>query len=223
MVFVGASGAGKSTIINLLSRFYDPQAGHVQFDGISLQSCTLQSLRSQIGFVSQDVILFNCSIRENIRMGCLDATDEQVEAAAKAAEIHEFIVSLPQGYKTKVGDHGGQLSGGQRQRIALARALVRDSAILILDEATSSLDPITEAEILSTLERISSTCTIIVVTHRISQALHANKIFVMKSGQIVETGQHSDLMQQDGLYTQLWQQSYQNSKAPELLPVGTEF
>ncbi|MDX2229931.1 MAG: ABC transporter ATP-binding protein [Leptolyngbyaceae cyanobacterium bins.349] len=211
-VFVGPSGAGKSTIINLLTRFYDPQAGRVLFDGVDVKQCSQRSLRSQIGLVSQDVILFNTSIRENIQMGCLDASDEQVETAAKAAEIHDFVVSLPQGYETKVGDRGGQLSGGQRQRIALARALVRNPAILILDEATSALDPITEAEILATLERISGDRTVIVVTHRIRQALHADTIFVMEKGHIVETGQHQELMHQNGLYAQLWRWSHANAQ-----------
>jgi ATP-binding cassette subfamily B protein len=205
-VVVGASGAGKSTFINLLARFFDPQAGQILIDGVDLKSCTLKSLRSQIGLVSQEVMLFNSSVRENIRMGCLDATDEQVEAAAKAAEIHDFILSLPEGYDTRVGDRGGQLSGGQRQRIALARTLVRDPAILILDEATSALDPITEAGILATLEQIATTRTVIVITHRISQALHADVIFVMEDGQIVASGQHSELMEQGGLYTAFWQQ-----------------
>jgi ATP-binding cassette subfamily B protein len=208
IVFVGSSGAGKSTIVNLLTRFYDPDKGCILFDGVDLRSCTQRSLRSQIGLVSQDVILFNCSVRENIRMGYLEATDEQVEAAAKAAEIHDFILTLPQGYNTPVGDRGGQLSGGQRQRIALARALVRNPAILILDEATSALDPLTEAGILATLDRIASERTVIVITHRITQALRADAIFVMDSGRVVASGRHADLLKQEGLYATLWQQSH---------------
>ncbi|MEG3861182.1 ABC transporter ATP-binding protein [Microcoleus sp. herbarium12] len=185
VVFVGQSGAGKSTIVNLLTRLYDPDIGRILFDEVDLRSCTQQSLRSQIGLVSQDVILFNCSVRENIRRGYLQATDEQVEAAAKAAEIHQFILSLPQGYDTPVGDRGGQLSGGQRQRIALARALVRNPAILILDEATSALDPATEAKILTTIERISKERTVIFITHRIANALRADVTYVMENGSLV--------------------------------------
>ena len=187
-VFVGQSGAGKSTIINLLTRFYDPDKGRILFDGIDLRSCTVRSLRSQIGIVSQDVILFNCSVRENIRMGYLEATNEQVEAAAKAAEIHNFILTLPQGYDTPVGDRGGQLSGGQRQRIALARALVRNPAILILDEATSALDPATEAEILTTIERITQERTVIFITHRMAHALRADVMYVMENGSLLVSG-----------------------------------
>ncbi|HLO88675.1 MAG TPA: ABC transporter ATP-binding protein [Nostocaceae cyanobacterium] len=205
VAFVGASGAGKSTIVNLLTRFYEPQAGRILFDGVDLSKVTLRSLRSQIGLVSQEVILFNCSVRDNIRMGDLTASDEQVEAAAKAAEIHDFILTLPQGYDTAVGDRGGQLSGGQKQRIALARALVRNPAILILDEATSALDPVTEAEIITTLEHIAKDMTVIVITHRLNQALHANVIFVLEKGSIVASGNHTDLIQQDGLYSKLWQ------------------
>lgn len=217
-VIVGSSGAGKSTIVNLLTRFYDTDKGRILFDGVDLHSCTQQSLRSQIGLVSQDVILFNCSVRENIRMGYLEATDEQIETAAKAAEIHDFILTLPQGYDTLVGNRGGQLSGGQRQRIALARALVRNPAILILDEATSALDPITEAGILATLSRIASECTVIIITHRISQALHADVIFVMDSGRIVESGSHVDLIQLGGIYATLWQQSHRaNNDVVELV------
>lgn len=205
-MFVGSSGAGKSTIVNLLTRFYDPQFGRILFDGVDLRYATQQSLRSQIGLVSQDVILFNDSVRENIRMGYLEATDEQVEAAAKASEIHDFILTLPQGYDTPVGERGGQLSGGQRQRIALARALVRNPAILILDEATSALDPLTEAGILATLERIAKERTVIAITHRLTQAERADVIFVMDSGRILENGCHADLIQQRGLYATLWQQ-----------------
>ncbi|MCT7991885.1 ABC transporter ATP-binding protein [Laspinema olomoucense] len=184
-VFVGQSGAGKSTIVNLLTRFYEPDKGRILFDGVDLRHATISSLRSQIGLVSQDVILFNSSVRENIRMGYLEATDEQVEAAAKDAEIHQFILSLPQGYDTFVGDRGGQLSGGQRQRIALARALVRNPAILILDEATSALDPATEAKILTTIEHISKERTVIFITHRIANALLADVTYVMENGSLV--------------------------------------
>lgn len=217
-VFVGSSGAGKSTIVNLLTRFYDLDKGQILFDKVDLRDCTQQSLRSQIGLVSQDVILFNDSVGENIRMGYLEATTEQIEAAAKAAEIHDFILSLPQGYDTPVGNRGGQLSGGQRQRIALARALVRNPAILILDEATSALDPITEAGILATLSRIASECTVIIITHRISQALRADVIFVMENGRIVESGSHVDLIQLGGLYATMRQQSHRaNNDVVELV------
>jgi ATP-binding cassette subfamily B protein len=188
VVFVGHSGAGKSTIVNLLTRFYDPDKGSILFDGIDLRSCTQKSLCAQIGLVSQEVILFNSSIRENIRMGYLEATDEEVETAAKNAEIHEFILSLPQGYDTPVGDRGGQLSGGQRQRIALARALVRNPAILILDEATSALDSATEVEIMNTIEHLTKERTIIMITHRMAHALRADKMFVLENGSIVVSG-----------------------------------
>ncbi|MEG4334871.1 MULTISPECIES: ABC transporter ATP-binding protein [unclassified Microcoleus] len=187
-VFVGQSGAGKSTIVNLLTRFYDPDKGRILLDGVDLRDCTIRSLRSQIGLVSQEVILFNGSVRENIRMGYLEASDEEVEAAAKAAEIHNFLLTLPQGYDTPVGDRGGQLSGGQRQRIALARALVRNPAILILDEATSALDPATEVEIMTTLERIAKKCTVIVITHKMAHALRADVMFVMDKGCLVVSG-----------------------------------
>lgn len=185
VVIVGESGAGKSTIVNLLTRLYDPDKGSILFDGIDLRSCTQKSLREQMGLVSQEVILFNTSIRENIRMGDLEATDEQVETAAKNAEIHEFILTLPQGYDTPVGDRGGQLSGGQRQRIALARALVRNPAILILDEATSALDPATEVEIMNTIDHLAKDRTIIMITHRIAHALRSDRMFVIEKGRIV--------------------------------------
>jgi ATP-binding cassette, subfamily B, bacterial len=204
VTFVGPSGSGKSTVINLLTRFYDPTTGRVLFDQMDLRQASQRSLRDQIGWVSQDVMLFNASIRENIRLGKLDATDDEVEAAASSAEIHHVVLELPQGYDTLVGEQGSQLSGGQRQRIALARALVRDPAILILDEATSALDPITEAGILSTLEQVAKNRTVIAITHRLSLAIRADVIFVFKDGQFVESGNHTDLLQQKSLYTELW-------------------
>jgi ATP-binding cassette, subfamily B, bacterial len=204
VAFVGPSGSGKSTVINLLTRFYDPTTGTVLFDQVDLRQASQRSLRDQIGWVSQDVMLFNASIRENIRLGKLDATDDEVEAAASLAEIHNVVLELPQSYDTLVGERGGQLSGGQRQRIALARALVRDPAILILDEATSALDPITEAGILSTLEQVAKNRTVIAITHRLSLAIRADVIFVFKDGKFVESGNHTDLLQQKSLYAELW-------------------
>jgi ATP-binding cassette, subfamily B, bacterial len=204
VAFVGPSGSGKSTVINLLMRFYDPTTGSILFDQVDLRQASQRSLRDQIGWVSQDVMLFNASIRENIRLGKLDATDDEVEAAALSAEIHNIVLNLPQGYDTLVGERGGQLSGGQRQRIALARALVRDPAILILDEATSALDPITEAGILATLEQVAKNRTVISITHRLALAIRADVIFVFRDGQFIESGNHTDLLQQKSLYTELW-------------------
>lgn len=205
VAFVGSSGAGKSTIVNLITRLYEPTSGKILFDGIDLCQATMGSLRSQIGLVSQEVILFNYSMRENIRMGNLKATDEAVETAAKAAQIHDFILTLPEGYDSSVGDRGGQLSGGQKQRIALARALIRNPAILILDEATSALDPLTEAEIISTLEQLAKERTVIVITHSLKQVLGANTIFVLENGKLVASGSHGNLIEQEGLYASLWQ------------------
>ena len=209
-VFVGTSGAGKSTIINLLTRLYDPEFGRILIDGIDLRHVTQRSLRSQIGLVSQDIILFNCSVRENIRMGLLSASDEEIKNAAKAAEIHDFILSLPQGYDTCIGEKGGQLSGGQRQRIALARALVRNPAILILDEATSALDPFTEAGILATIDRIAKERTVIAITHHFQQAQRADIIFMLHEGRLIAKGRHEDLIQQGGIYTWFWQNNKSN-------------
>lgn len=210
VVFVGASGSGKTTLINLLARFYDPDFGRILIDGNDLRHITQRSLRSQIGLVSQDVILFNCSVRENIRMGLLSASDEEIENAAKAAEIHDFIVSLPQGYDTPVGEKGGQLSGGQRQRIALARALVRNPAILILDEATSAIDPFTEAGILATIDRIAKERTVIAITHRLDRAQRANIIFMLHEGRLIAQGRHEDLVAQGGIYAWFWQNNKSN-------------
>jgi ATP-binding cassette subfamily B protein len=201
--FVGASGSGKSTVINLLMRFYDPQEGMVLYDGMNIRQVTQHSLRSQIGIVFQESFLFHSTIRENILFGKPEASNEEVIAAARAAEIHDFIMSLPDGYDTDVGERGGRLSGGQRQRVAIARAIIRDPAILILDEATSALDPATEAAINMTLKRITAMRTVVSVTHRLASAEHADCIYVLHKGEIAEQGTHQQLMNiQDGHYKQ---------------------
>jgi ATP-binding cassette subfamily B protein len=184
VAIVGPSGSGKSTVLNLLLRLYEPAAGAIRIDGHDLRQVTRESLLGQIGVVFQESFLFHTSMRENIRLGKAGASDEEVEAAARAAEIHEFIVGLPNGYETDAGERGGQMSGGQRQRIAIARALVRDPAILLLDEATSALDPTTEAAILATLRRASEGRTVISVTHRASAAADADLVLRMANGRV---------------------------------------
>ncbi|MGE5390315.1 MAG: ATP-binding cassette domain-containing protein [Deltaproteobacteria bacterium] len=206
VTFVGASGSGKSTVINLLMRFYDPASGSVSFDGHNIRQVSQDSLRAQMGIVFQENLLFDTSILENIRLGRPDASDMEVIAAARAAEIHSLIVSLPDGYNTRVGEKGGSLSGGQRQRIAIARALVRDPKILLLDEATSALDPANEAAINKTIKRLSQTRTIISVTHRLSSAKEADHIVVFDKGTVVEEGTHRELLElESSIYKNLWQ------------------
>lgn len=203
--FVGMSGGGKSTIVSLLPRFYDATGGAVLIDGQNVQDITIQSLRSQIGIVLQDNILFSDSIRQNILMGKPDATDEEVIAAAKAANAHEFIMSLPQGYDTKVGERGVKLSGGQKQRVAIARVFLKNPPILVLDEATSALDLESEALIQDSLDRLVSDRTTIIIAHRLSTITHADKIFVIDHGKLAEEGTHESLMQKEGVYYDLFQ------------------
>ena len=204
IAFVGPSGSGKSTILNLLTRFYDPMTGQVAIDGQDLRHVTQASWRAQSGMVFQESFLFNTTIRENIRVGQPDATEAAVEAAARAAEIHDLIESLPHGYETVVGERGNRLSGGQRQRIAIARAMLRDPAILLLDEATSALDVATEAAINLTLAQLARGRTVITVTHRLASVGQAARIFVLNHGQLVEQGRHQVLLARGGVYTQLW-------------------
>ena len=218
VAFVGPSGAGKSTILSLLARFYDVAAGAVTIDGHDLRRVTQESLRAQMGFVFQDTFLFNATIRDNIRMGKLDATDAEVEAAARAAEIHDLIMRLPRGYDTPTGELGALLSGGQRQRIAIARAIIRDPAMLILDEATSALDPATETAIMATLRRLARKRTVVAVTHRLAAIHSADRIFVVDSGCVVEDGQHDELLQRRGLYHELWGKQDHGSAAISLRP-----
>jgi ATP-binding cassette subfamily B protein len=205
VAFVGASGSGKSTALSLLMRLHDPTSGSISIDGAALSEVTQESLREQTGVVFQESFLFNVSVGENIRMGNREASDGDVEEAARAAEIHDFVLTLPDGYDTFVGERGGRLSGGQRQRIAIARAIVRNPAILLLDEATSALDPGTEAAINATLRRLSAGRTAITVTHRLASAKDAGKIYVLDGGRLVESGTHDELVAAGGLYHNLWQ------------------
>lgn len=203
--FVGMSGGGKSTIVSLISRFYDVQSGAVVIDSKDVQEVTLESLRSQIGIVLQDNILFSDSVRHNILMGKPDATEEEIIAAAKAANAHDFIMNLPNGYNTQVGERGVKLSGGQKQRIAIARVFLKNPPILVLDEATSALDLESEALIQESLERLAHNRTTIIIAHRLSTITHADKIFVIEHGQLVEEGNHEQLMEQQGAYYNLFQ------------------
>ena len=205
VAFVGPSGCGKSTILNLLLRFYEPNSGTVYFDGEDARKIETESLRTRMAVVFQESILLNASIRENIALGRPDATEEEIRSAAQAAEMHDSIVRMPEGYETRVGERGALLSGGQRQRIAIARALLRNPDILILDEATSALDPETEHAINETLGRVAQGRTVISVTHRLSSANRADCIFLLRDGSIVEQGKHEHLMEKNGAYARLWQ------------------
>ncbi|MFE4572133.1 ABC transporter ATP-binding protein [Paenibacillus chitinolyticus] len=208
IALVGHTGSGKSTIINLLCRFYDPTEGSVRIDGKDIRDVKLQSLRSQIGIVLQDTFIFSGTIRDNIRFGRLDATDEEVEAAAKAVHAHDFIVKLPFGYDTEVQERGNALSMGQRQLISFARALLADPAILILDEATASIDTETELRIQEALKTLLKGRTSFMVAHRLSTIRGADKIIVLDHGRIMETGDHDELMKHQGIYYGLIQAQY---------------
>ena len=201
---VGSTGSGKTTLVKLILRFYEPTGGAIRLDGVDLRELDLRALRREIGLVSQDVFLFHGTVRENIAYGRLDATDEEVEEAAKVAEAHEFILGLPNGYDTIVGERGQKLSGGQRQRISIARAVLKDPPILILDEATSSVDNETEAAIQRSMETIAVGRTTIVIAHRLSTVRGAHRIYVLDGGRLAEEGRHEDLVAHGGVYETLW-------------------
>ncbi|WP_010651440.1 ABC transporter ATP-binding protein [Oceanobacillus massiliensis] len=205
IAFVGMSGGGKSTLISLIPRFYDVTGGAIQIDGIDIRDMKARSLRNNIGMVLQDNVLFSESIAMNIRMGNPDATDEEVIAAAKAANAHEFITSLTNGYDTLVGERGVKLSGGQKQRVAIARVFLKNPPVLIFDEATSALDLESEHLIQETMEKLASDRTTFIVAHRLATITHADRIVVVENGEIVEIGSHHELMQKQGSYYDLYQ------------------
>ena len=213
IAIVGPSGAGKSTIANLLPRFYDVNKGDIKIDGHSVREVTLDSLREQVGIVPQETMLFNGSVYNNILYGRLDATKEEIEAAAKAANAHDFIMQLTDGYETKLGDRGVNLSGGQRQRIAIARAILKNPRILILDEATSALDTERERVVQEALDRLMVGRTSFVIAHRLSTVKNADKILVLEKGNLVESGTHDELLALDGLYAHLYKIQYRNKEA----------
>lgn len=200
---VGASGSGKTTLLNLVPRLYDPARGAVLIDNQDIRKATIKSVRDAVALVSQDVVLFNDTVAANIAFGRMTASRDEIEAAARAADAHEFIMELPGGYDAPVGPRGGQLSGGQRQRIAIARAILADAPILLLDEATSALDAEAEARVQSALQRLSEGRTTIVIAHRLATVRDADRIYVMENGQIAETGKHDELLARGGIYARL--------------------
>jgi len=221
LALVGPSGAGKSTIVNLIPRFYDVQGGAVRVDGHDVREVSVASLRRQIGIVPQETLLFSGSVRENIRYGRLEASDAEIEAAARAANAHEFVAALPLGYDTLVGERGVKLSGGQRQRVAIARAILKDPRILILDEATSALDSESERLVQQALERLMRGRTSIVIAHRLSTIKRADRIAVIVAGELRELGSHAELILQGGLYARLYAMQFRDEDK-DLLPILAE-
>ncbi|MEY2957096.1 MAG: hypothetical protein RL123_1824, partial [Pseudomonadota bacterium] len=203
VALVGPSGAGKTTVLQLIERFYDPEGGRITLDGIDLRDMARADFRAAMALVPQDPVIFSTSARENIRFGRPDATDAEVEAAARAAAAHDFIARLPEGYGTVLGERGMLLSGGQRQRIAIARAILRDAPVLLLDEATSALDAESERAVQAAVERLSEGRTTIVVAHRLATVKRADRIVVFDRGRIVAQGSHESLVAEGGLYARL--------------------
>lgn len=211
IALVGHSGAGKTTLMNLLMRFYDPQKGRVLVDGHDIRDVRLESMRKQISMVAQENVLFSVSILENVRYGNRDATREEVENACRAADLHEFVVSLPEGYETMIGEDGIKLSGGQKQRLALARALVTDPKILILDDVTSALDGETEARVQDALKVVMKGRTTFIIAHRLSSVVEADRIVVLEEGRIADVGTHHDLVARPGIYQDLYREQFRSA------------
>jgi ATP-binding cassette subfamily B protein len=215
VALLGATGSGKTTIINLLPRFYDPSEGQIRIDGHDIRQVTLESLRSQIGIVLQETTLFSGTIRDNIAFGRPEASMEEITAAAKAAAAHDFIMTFPDGYLTPVGERGTTLSGGQKQRIAIARALLLDPRILILDDSTSSVDLATEYQIQKALDRLMKNRTSFVIAQRISTVINADLILVLEKGQIVARGQHEELLEESEIYAEIYNSQLIGDVDPE--------
>ena len=205
VALVGPSGAGKTTLVDLVARFYDPTGGRITFDGVDLREYTLSSLRSRLGIVTQETVLFHDTVRANIAYGIATPSDRAIEEAARAAHAHEFIAALPDGYDTVLGERGTRLSGGQRQRIAIARAILRDPPILIFDEATSALDSESEKHVQDAVAELLHGRTVFVIAHRLSTIQHADQILVLRNGRIVDSGRHEDLIARDGTYRSLYE------------------
>ena len=214
IALVGPSGAGKTTMVDLVGRFYDPTAGRITVDGTDIRDVTLASLRGSLGIVSQETVLFHDTVRANIAYGMAETTQEEIERAAEAANAHGFISALPDGYDTVVGERGMELSGGQRQRLAIARAILRDPAILIFDEATSSLDTESEQLVQAAIERLVSGRTVFVIAHRLSTVQRADRIVVIDGGRVVQSGSHHALLEGGGLYRRLYDLQFNAQTLP---------
>jgi subfamily B ATP-binding cassette protein MsbA len=214
LALVGPSGAGKSTVVDLLGRFFEVTEGRIAIDGVDIRDLRIADLRARLGIVSQETMLFHDTVRANIAYACPDASDEEIERAARAAHAHEFVSRLPRGYQTVVGERGVELSGGQRQRIAIARAILRDPPILVLDEATSALDTESERLVQSAIERLLEGRTVFVIAHRLSTVQRADRIIVMDGGQIIEEGDHAELLARGGMYRRLYELQFEDVPAP---------
>jgi subfamily B ATP-binding cassette protein MsbA len=217
VALVGESGGGKSTLTKLLPRFHDPVTGSVLWDGVDIREAKLSSLRRQIGLVTQETVLFNDTVRHNIAYGRPEATHEEIEEAARIAFAHDFILELPRGYETIVGERGIFLSGGQRQRLAIARAILVDAPVLILDEATSALDAESERLVQRAIGNLVRDRTTIVIAHRLSTIRRADKIVVMEAGEIIETGTHTELLSRNGQYRRLYELQFADEEEVELV------
>jgi subfamily B ATP-binding cassette protein MsbA len=216
VALVGMSGAGKSTVLNLIPRFYDIDIGKISIDGADIRDVTLRSLRDAIALVSQEIILFDDTIRSNIAYGRQDASEDEIISAAKNASAHEFIMNMPGGYNTYVGEHGTKVSGGQRQRLAIARAMLKNAPILLLDEATSALDTESERNVQAALSKLMQGRTTLVIAHRLSTIMDADLIHVMDKGTIKESGSHTELMAKNGIYARLYQMQFSDEASPKV-------